>query len=65
MSVKSLENVRSEKGLLILQQDEREQVLMNAVSFPASVLRGDSSTGEISSTQPSILQLILFLITTT
>lgn len=49
MSVKSLENVRSEKDLLISQQDERRQTLMNAVSFPASVLRGDSSTGKILS----------------
>lgn len=44
MSVNSLENVRSEKELLISQQDEGEQALMTAVSFPASVLRGDSST---------------------
>lgn len=50
MSVKSLENVRSEKALLMSQQDEREQALMNAVSFPASVLRGDSSTGKKLST---------------
>ena len=46
MSVNSLENVRSEKDLII-SQDEREQAPMTAVSFPASVLRGDSSTGKI------------------
>ena len=49
MSVNSLENVRSEKDLLISQKDEREQALMAAVAFPASVLRGDSSTGRILS----------------
>lgn len=49
MSVNSLENVRSEKELLISQQDEGEQALMTAVSLPASVLRGDSSTGKILS----------------
>ena len=49
MSVNSLENVRSEKDLLISQQDESDQALMSAVSFPASVLRGDPSTGKISS----------------
>ena len=48
MSVKSLENVKGEKDLLISQQDEREQAPMNTVSFPASLLRGDSSTGKIS-----------------
>ena len=47
MSVNSLENVRSEKDLIISQQDEREQAPMTAVSFPASVLRGDYSTGKI------------------
>ena len=47
MSVNSLENVRSEKDLIISQQGEREQAPMTAVSFPASVLRGDSSTGKI------------------
>lgn len=45
MSVKSLEKVRSGKSLLISQQDKGEEAIMNAVSFPASVLRGDSSTG--------------------
>jgi len=47
MSVNSLENVRSEKDFLISQQDESDQALMSAVSFPASVLRGDPSTGKI------------------
>lgn len=46
MSVKSLENVRSEKALLMSQQDERKEAPINAVSFPASVLRGDPSTGK-------------------
>ncbi|XP_078354871.1 uncharacterized protein LOC144639420 isoform X2 [Oculina patagonica] len=45
ISVKSLENVRSENALLLSQQDEGEEAPINAVSFPASVLRGDSSTG--------------------
>jgi len=49
MFVKSLQNVGSERDLLISQQDELEQALINAVSFPASVLRGDSSAGKISS----------------
>jgi len=47
MSVNSLENVRSEKDFLISQQDESDQAQMSAVSFPASVLRGDPSTGKI------------------
>ena len=46
MSVKSLENVRTKKALTISQQDEEEEAPINAVSFPASVLRGDSSTGK-------------------
>ena len=47
MSVKSLENVGSKKALVMSQQeDEGDDALMNAVSFPASWLRGDSSSGK-------------------
>lgn len=45
MSAKSLENVRGKKALTMSQQDEEEEAPINTVSFPASVLRGDSSTG--------------------
>ena len=46
MSVKSLENVNGQEALLMSQQDEGEEAFMNAVSFPASVLRGGASTGK-------------------
>lgn len=46
MTVTSLRNIRSAKSLLMSQQDEGDEESVNAVSFPASVLRGSSPTGK-------------------
>ena len=46
ITVSSLENVKSQKDFLMSQQDEEEESSENAVSFPASILKGDVSTGK-------------------
>ena len=44
MSVKSLENIQSQKSLVMSQGEEGDDA--NAVSFPASILFGDSLIGK-------------------
>ncbi|KAJ7315640.1 hypothetical protein OS493_038530, partial [Desmophyllum pertusum] len=56
MSVKSLENVKGQEALFMSQQDEGEKALMNAVSFPASVLRGGAS----ADSKPSFATLVSY-----
>lgn len=46
MTVTSLDNIRGSKSLVMVQQDEEDNSTENAVSFPASVLKQDSSTGK-------------------
>ena len=46
MTVTSLDNIRGSKSLVIEQQDEEDNSTANAVSFPASVLKQNSSTGK-------------------
>lgn len=45
MTVTSLENISSKRGLVMSQRDEDDETSANAVSFPASVLEGGLSTG--------------------
>lgn len=46
ITVSSLENTKSQKAFLMSQQDEEEESSVNAVSFPASILKEDVSTGK-------------------
>ena len=46
MTVTSLDNIRGSKSLVMEQQDEEDNSTANAVSFPASVLKQNSSTGK-------------------
>ena len=46
MTVTSLNNIRGSKSLVVEQQDEEDNSTANAVSFPASVLKQNSSTGK-------------------
>ena len=46
MTVTSLDNIRGSKSLVVEQQDEEDNSTANAVSFPASVLKQNSSTGK-------------------
>ncbi|CAH3170094.1 unnamed protein product [Porites evermanni] len=45
MTVTSLDHIRGSKSLVMEQQDEEDNSTANAVSFPASVLKQNSSTG--------------------
>jgi len=47
ITVMSLENITSPKPLVMSQQNEGDEASANAVSFPASVLKGGSFTGKI------------------